>query len=126
MFSTRDDAALERERPTYMEQLLRGEALLEDIEDFVEAWHDAPDDSSIPAQSLEEFLGMTWDEYRLWVERPEALRFIAAAHRQEKPVATILSSVDRYGLVARADDQREAHELLQWLIERGRVLGTPL
>jgi len=79
----RDNAALIHEQRTYMEQLLCGDALLEDIEDFVEAWHDAPDDSSIAAQSLEEFLGMTWDEYRLWVERPEALRFIAAAHRQK-------------------------------------------
>jgi hypothetical protein len=126
VFRTQDDAALDRERPTFIEQLLRGEALLEDIEDFVETWHDAPDDSSIAAQSLEEFLGMTWDEYRLWVERPEALRFIAAAHRQGKPIATILSSVDRYGLAARAGDQREAHELLQWLIERGRAQEIPL
>jgi hypothetical protein len=74
------DAALDRQQPSYMEQLLHGDALLEDIDNFVDAWHDAPDASKSASLSLEEFLGMRADEYRLWVERPESLRFIAAAH----------------------------------------------
>ena len=119
------DTALDREQPSYMEQLLQGKALLEDIDDFVDAWHDAPDDSKISSLSLEEFLGMSADEYRLWVERPESLRFIAAAHRNKQPVAAILKKEDRYGLAARAEDQGEAHELLRWLIDRGRVKELP-
>jgi len=119
------DTALDREQPSYMEQLLQGKALLEDIDDFVDAWHDAPDDSKISSLSLEEFLGMSADEYRLWVERPESLRFIAAAHRNKQPVAAILKKEDRYGLAARAEDQGEAHELSRWLIDRGRVKELP-
>jgi hypothetical protein len=120
MSKTGDTTALDEEL-TYMEQLLRGRVLMDSIDDFIDAWHDAPADSKIASQSLHEFLGMSWDEYRLWVERPEALRFIAAAHRQGKPVAEILATRDRYGLAARAGNQGVAHELLQWLIERGRV-----
>ena len=108
-----------------MDQLLHGDALLEDVDNFVEVWHDAPDDSRISPLSLEEFLGMSSDEYRLWVERPESLRFIAAAHRNKQPVAMVLREEDRYGLAARAEDQGEAHELLRWLIERGRVKELP-
>lgn len=115
------DTALAHEEHTFMERLLNGDVLPEQIDDFVEAWHDAPDGSPIASQSLEAFLGMSWEEYRLWAERPESLRFIAAAHRQHVPVSEIIATRDRYGLAARADDQGEAHELLQWLIERGRV-----
>jgi hypothetical protein len=68
-----------------MKQLLHGDALLEDIDNFVDAWHAAPDDSKRASLSLEEFLGMSADEYRLWVERPGSLRFIAAAHRHKRP-----------------------------------------
>lgn len=94
MFKARDNA-LNREQPTYMEQLLRGEVQLPDIDDFVDVWHDAPGDSKSASQGLEEFLGMSGDEYQLWVERPESLRFIAAAHRQSKHVATDSSRASR-------------------------------
>jgi hypothetical protein len=124
VFKSRD-AALDREQPSYMEQLLRGDVLLEDIDNFIDVWHDAPNDAKIASLSLEEFLGMSADEYRLWVERPESLRFIAAAHRYQQPVSAILGKEDRYGLAARAEDQGEAHELLRWLIERGRVKELP-
>jgi hypothetical protein len=110
---------------TYMDLLLAGEVLLQDIDDFIDDWHDAPDGSWAASQSLEEFLGMTPDEYTLWVERPESLRFIAAAHKAKQPVSAILASRDSWGLAARANEQSEAHELLQWLIDRGRIKEVP-
>lgn len=126
MFKPQNASSVNHVPSTYMDQLLQGEVLLEDIDDFVDAWHDAPDDSEIASQTLDQFLGMTEEEYRLWVERPESLRFIAAAHKMHKPVATVLSSRNRYGLAARAREQGEAQELLQWLIEHGRVKRPPL
>lgn len=126
MSKTVDAAALDREQPTYMEQLLHGQVLMDSIDDFIDAWHDAPAGSRVASQSLHEFLGMSWDEYRLWVERPEALRFITAARRQGKPVEEVLATRDRYGLAARSGTQGEPHELLQWLIERGRVQEPPV
>jgi len=38
-----------------MEQLLHGDALLEDIDSFVDDWHEAPDDSKIASLSLEDW-----------------------------------------------------------------------
>ena len=112
-------------RRTYMDLLLSGEVLQEDIDDFVAHWHEAPENSAAARQSLEDFLGMTWDEYRLWVEHPESLRFIAAAHKAKQPVATVLRTLDRTGVAARTSEQGEAHKLLRWLIDHGRVEECP-
>jgi hypothetical protein len=121
MFSRRGTKVPSGTQPTYMDLLLRGEVLMPDIDDFIDRWHDAPDDSAISTTSLAEFLGMTSEEYQLWVEHPPALRYIAAARKAEQPIAAVLKSRDRLGLAARASDQSEAEMLLQWLIERGRT-----
>ena len=63
MFKPRETAALNREQPTYMEQLLRGEVLLEDIDNFVDLWHDSPDGSKIAYQRLRNISGAR----ELWV-----------------------------------------------------------
>jgi hypothetical protein len=47
---------------TFLDLVLAGEARQDDIDDFVEQWHDG--DASC---SLAEFLGMSDDEYALWV-----------------------------------------------------------
>ncbi|MGH3252202.1 MAG: hypothetical protein ACRDOI_39155 [Trebonia sp.] len=110
-------------KPTFMDLLLGGEVLAQDIDSFIDAWHDAPDGSEAASLSLAEFLGVTAGEYRLWVEQPDSLRFIAAAHKAGQPVETLLASRDRLGLAARASDQNEAEKLVQWLIKRGRIEG---
>jgi hypothetical protein len=104
-----------------MDLLLRGEILMQDIDDFIDAWHDAADGSAASLASLPEYLGMTEDEYQLWVEHPSSLRFIAAAHKTKQPVGVLLASPDRLGLAARASDRTEAERLVQWLVKRGRI-----
>lgn len=37
-----------------------------DIDDYIEKWH-----TSDTGLSLHEFLGMTWDEYKVWIEKNE-------------------------------------------------------
>jgi hypothetical protein len=106
---------------SYMDLLLRGEALMPDIGDFIDTWHDAPDGSAASEMGLAQYLGMTEDEYRLWVELPSALGFIAAAHRESQPVEVLLASRDKLGLAARASDQSEADRLVEWLSKRGRL-----
>ena len=125
MFRRRVAADKDEPRRTYMDLLLSGEVLQDDVDDFVARWHEAPEDSPAAHQSLEDFLGMTWDEYRLWVEHPESLRFIAAAHKAEQPIATVLRKLDRTGVAARTSEQGEAYKLLRWLIDHNRVEECP-
>lgn len=61
---------------TFVDKCLAGDADLNEIDDFVEAWHGGAGEGL----ELDEFLGMTLDEYALWVERPSALPAIVSAH----------------------------------------------
>ena len=60
---------------TFLDLVLAGDARQDDIDDFVDRWHDG--DASC---SLAEFLGMSADDYALWVEKPAALNLILQAH----------------------------------------------
>ena len=60
---------------TFLELVLAGEVQREDIEDFIDHWHEGE-----PACSLAEFLGMSDAEYGLWVEQPTTLELIIQAH----------------------------------------------
>lgn len=113
------------EQPTYMSLLLSGEALPEEIDNFVALWHEAEEGASIAQLSLHDYLGMTWEEYSLWVEHPESLRFIAVAHKTNQPVTSVLSELNKTGVAARASEQSEAHKLLRWLIRKKKVEESP-
>ncbi len=106
---------------TFMDALLSGEALVQDVDDWIDVWHDGPDHGV----ELHEFLGMSWEEYRLFVERPESLRFTLAARKTNQPVADILAGVRTAGAAARSDPGGQAEELLAWLLETGRVEQVP-
>ena len=60
---------------TFLDLVLAGDARQDDIDDFVDRWHDG--DASCP---LAAFLGMSDDEYALWVEKPSSLSLILQAH----------------------------------------------
>lgn len=61
----------------FVSRCLRGEALLEDIDDFVSAWHEG--DSEVP---LHEFLGMTHEEYSYWIVDANVLPNIILARKK--------------------------------------------
>jgi hypothetical protein len=46
----------------------------EDISGLVAAWHEAPAGSAAARQGLAGFLGMTWGQYRQWVQHPADVR----------------------------------------------------
>ena len=64
---------------------LRGRASAEDINDSIDAWHNASGKQSIYA-----YLGMTADEYSLWLRDPGVLPLIARAHQEVRPVREII------------------------------------
>jgi hypothetical protein len=100
----------------YIDDVLEGRALLCDITDYVEKWHQARDESE-----LHEYLGLSWDEYRLWVERPESLRLIVGARELDEPVEDMLARQDDHALAARNLDPRDARTVREWLIATGRL-----
>lgn len=106
---------------TFVDECLAGHALATDADDWVDAWHEAPDDSPISHISLSEYLGMSEDEYALWVERPEALRFIIAARKTGTSPATAEELGGVVAAAARAQNDAEAVGVIHWLKETGRL-----
>lgn len=106
---------------TFVDECIAGRALVTDADDWVDDWHDAPDDSPVSDMPLAAYLGMNEGEYGLWVERPETLRFIIAGRKSGAgaEAAEMLSGV--IAAAARADNDTEAVNVVQWLRETGRL-----
>lgn len=69
----------------FMERAVRGDVGF-DIDDYVEAWHRG-DGGDAPISA---FLGMSEDEYRLWVEWPNVLPYIVERRREEARLRAML------------------------------------
>ncbi len=69
------------ERAKFVDRCLRGEVLVDDIDDYVDLWHEGGEDVS-----LHDFLGFTPEEYALWVERPDSIKFILNARQRGRPL----------------------------------------
>jgi hypothetical protein len=67
---------------TFLEQCLDGNVSSDDIDAFVDAWHEGDGDG----ETLGRYLGFGDSEYALWVERPEMLEAILEERRSGRPV----------------------------------------
>lgn len=63
-------------KPGFIGACVNGKASLDEIDDYVEAWHRQPADMELHA-----FLGMSTEEYGLWVADPDALTRIVCSRR---------------------------------------------
>lgn len=45
-----------------MDDYRAGDVVPEDIEDYIDKWHERPDDG----MPLHTYLGLSWDEYATW------------------------------------------------------------
>jgi hypothetical protein len=100
----------------FIELCLRGEVLLEEIDDWIDEWHESPQ-----KQELHEFLGMSWGEYSSWVSMPEILPFIVTAHKQNRRFLDVLEEFQSLPIAARADTKLKASRLLKWLKEQNII-----
>jgi hypothetical protein len=105
-----------RER-TFVDQVLAGDVDAEAIDDFVDLWHDGPDDG----RSLGEFLGFSGEEYALWVEKPKFLPAILASKRFGFDLEEAARDLAAVPIAARALNQQEADLILDWLRKTKRV-----
>ncbi|HSZ70880.1 MAG TPA: hypothetical protein VK756_11025 [Solirubrobacteraceae bacterium] len=102
---------------TFIDEVLEGAALWTDVERWVGDWHAGNGEG----RELREYLGMTWPEYQLWVERPAALRMIIAAREHELPVETFVADFDEMAVAARGLSSADVHLVERWLKETGRL-----
>lgn len=84
----------------------------DEIEDFVETWHE-----SDSAQEIFEYLGMSWEEYSLWMTHPDYIDLIIAARRDARSLREAINdnlrSTER--LAARSDDTGKIAALKRWI-----------
>lgn len=106
---------------TYMEACLAGEALLDDVDDWVDTWHDSMGAPRGKPESLEYYLGFNDTEYSLWAEKPSMLRVIVAARKRHVTIDDIHSESSMALAAARSNNDRDAVRLLEWLEATGRL-----
>ena len=98
--------------PCYMDLALDGYVMPDEIDDFVETWHES--DSEL---DVHDFLGLTFQEYSLWVAHPDNINIVIAARLERKPVLEAVNDNLRYEnrLAARADDVGKLALLQKWI-----------
>lgn len=101
---------------SFIEKCLRGEVLMEKIDDFVNEWHEGKSDIE-----LHNFLGMTWEEYSLWVADPAILPFIVIAHKANCDLRAILEDLETLPLATRAENPQKAIALMKCLKKMGTL-----
>lgn len=98
----------------------RGDVLAEEIDDFIDDWHLKMEGKKFPhIVPLYEFLGMSKDEYDIWIQDAESLPNILNARREGKSIDAAAN--DRVGelmLAARASDKTSIIALKEWLRKR--------
>ena len=103
---------------TFVAKCLAGGALADDVDAFVDRWHD---DEGDPDASLAEFLGFTDMEYRLWAEKPHLLQVILNARRRGVSLDDARNYDEPYRLAARDLPAEDVEELIRWLKTIGKL-----
>jgi hypothetical protein len=70
----------------FVERCVTGKAHPDEIDDYIELWHDSDSDSP-----LHEYLGLTWDEYRAWAANKTILVEIVASRTGQQNYTTVLA-----------------------------------
>lgn len=97
----------------FIQDCLEGKALLEDIDDYVDAWHEEESD-----RSLSEYLGMSKKEYAYWATNPDVLPLIITGRVQKKDPRELVEG-QIMQLAARAATVKKARQLERWLQRQG-------
>lgn len=90
-----------------------------EIDDAIDDWHEGGTE-----MELHEWLGMSLEEYGLFVERPEALRFVIAAHHSNRDVFDLIQIADSdecLALAARGASREDLDSIRKWLNDTHRI-----
>ena len=97
---------------SYMTMCLNGEALIDEIDDFIDEWHEGNS-----TQELNEFLGITEQEYGYYLADENILPYIMNAHKFNKNIDDIINAFqhnDELQFAARSSDTEKAKFLINY------------
>ncbi len=104
-------------RDSFIDKCARGEALLEEVDEYLERWH-----RSSSAETIAEFLGMNDDEYSYWVRDPDVLPYIVTARARKMTLNEAVN--DNYGdeirVAARTSDSSVLARLKRWIAQHDK------
>lgn len=102
----------------FIDLCISGDALADQIDDYVERWH-----ANEVGQSLElsEFLGMDDHEYAIWMRDSKAIYGIIKAHKFHKSVDIFTDDYFTMPLAARSESTEETQLLTNWLKKLGKI-----
>ncbi|WP_156800315.1 hypothetical protein [Thalassoporum mexicanum] len=96
---------------TFIELCLSGNTEADQIDDFIDLWHD---NKAGQDQELHEFLGMTWDEYSVWLTKPSVFPYILSARAKNVSLRTELE-YEKSILSANKDSSAKVEKIDTWL-----------
>lgn len=97
----------------FVQDCINGDALLSEIDDYIDEWHNAP----LNNEAIYTFLGMSKKEYALFLEDENYLASIITAHKDSIDIEIIMS--DQLAMAARSDSQAKSERLERWLQDEG-------
>jgi hypothetical protein len=96
---------------SFIDLSLEGKACIDQIDDYIDAWHNDPGD-----ESLSQYLGMEQAEYSLWIRDPDTLAYIIKARRENRSSFRLIDDEYRQlGKISTTDKCLEAKRLQDWL-----------
>ena len=102
---------------TFVERALAGQISALSIDDEIDRWHE-----SAGGKSLAAWLGMSDEEYQLFVEQPDALGLILSARRQGRGIRELLCDSDNgVALAASGIPAAEVRRIRAWLRRTERI-----
>lgn len=110
--------------PSFIDACLAGDALLDDVDDWVDSWHDSDGRPRGVYEELYEYLGFSRLEYAAWAERPSLLRSIVAGREQNRSFEEVKRDAAKALVAARTTKDVAAAELVAWLRSTGRIGET--
>jgi len=98
----------------FIEKCLLREARPEDIDDFIELWHQNPGEQSLP-----EYLGMTRNEYAFWIANAAILPTLLSIRSKHQNMDQLLAEFDhQLPAAAKSASPAGAMALMKWLKAR--------
>jgi hypothetical protein len=102
---------------TFIDLCVDGKVSLDGIDDFVDQWHETP-----AGMELHDYLGMTQEEYSLWLRVPDALSHILKARQEGKSLTEIIANEYQIVRLAPQNDKLKITHLRKWLKEKGELI----